>query len=64
MRWIPSTPIFLTKFLPLQKKIYMAKSNTSGSSRKISFGKRGTGKYKKSYGPKDQKPKKYRGQGR
>jgi hypothetical protein len=42
----------------------MAKSNTSGTSRKISFGKRGTGKYKKSYGPKEQKPKKYRGQGR
>jgi hypothetical protein len=35
-----------------------------GSTRKISFGKRGVGKYKKSYGPKAQKPKRYKGQGR
>ncbi len=42
----------------------MAKTSKSDTSRKISFGKRGTGKYKKSYGPKEQKPKKYRGQGR
>lgn len=42
----------------------MAKASSLGSSRKISFGKKGTGKPKKSYGPKDQKPKKYRGQGR
>jgi hypothetical protein len=31
---------------------------------KITFGKRKGGKYSKSVGPKDQKPKKYRGQGR
>jgi hypothetical protein len=42
----------------------MAKSSKGGSSNKISFGKRGIGKYKKSYGPKAQKPKRYRGQGR
>lgn len=33
------------------------------SNNKISFGKRKSGKYKKSYGPKEQKPKRYRGQG-
>ena len=42
----------------------MAKSKSAGSSQKTSFGKRGVGKAKKSFGPKDQKPKKYRGQGR
>jgi hypothetical protein len=57
-------PYFSNKIFTFAKKITMAKSNTSGSSRKISFGKKGTGKHKKSYGPKDQKPKKYRGQGR
>jgi hypothetical protein len=41
----------------------MAKSK-SGSNNKISFGKRKTGKAKKSYGPTEQKPKRYRGQGR
>jgi len=37
-----------------------------GTSNKISFGKRKTGKHngKKSYGPKSQKPKRYLGQGR
>lgn len=43
----------------------MAKSKSSGSSHKVCFGKRRsqpTGK--KSYGPKSQRPKKYRGQGR
>lgn len=42
----------------------MAKSKGSASSNKISFGKRGVGKAKKSYGPKEQKPKRYKGQGR
>ena len=32
--------------------------------KKVSFGKKVTGKARKSYGPKDQKPKRYRGQGR
>lgn len=43
----------------------MAKSKSSSSnSQKVSFGKKGKGKARKSYGPKDQKPKRYRGQGR
>lgn len=41
----------------------MAKAKST-SSAKITFGKRKRGKYKKSYGPKAQKPKKYQGQGR
>jgi hypothetical protein len=56
-------PYFSNKIFNFAKKT-MAKSNTSGGTRKISFGKKSTGKPKKSYGPKDQKPKKYRGQGR
>jgi hypothetical protein len=43
----------------------MAKGKSSGGSYKVSFGKKKsqpTGK--KSYGPKSQKPKSYRGQGR
>ena len=35
-----------------------------GSATKLSFGKKGTGKAKKGYGPKEQKPKRYKGQGR
>jgi len=42
----------------------MAKSKSSGESRKISFGKRKGGKAKKTKGPKDKKVSKYRGQGR
>jgi hypothetical protein len=42
----------------------MAKAKSSEISKKISFGKKSTGKHKKSFGPKEQKPKKYRGQGR
>jgi len=42
----------------------MAKSKSSGESRKISFGKRKGGKAKKSSGPKDKAVSKYRGQGR
>jgi len=43
----------------------MAKGK-SQSNNKISFGKkrRGPGSAKKAYGPKEQKPKKYVGQGR
>ena len=37
---------------------------TTTVSIKISFGKKRKGKYKKSYGPKSEKPKKYRGQGK
>ena len=42
----------------------MAKVKASNSNNKVSFGKKGVGKAKKSFGPKDQKPKRYRGQGR
>lgn len=43
----------------------MAKKDTKSSSIKVTFGKKtNKGKAKKSYGPKAQKPKKYRGQGR
>jgi len=43
----------------------MAKLKTSSAtSIKVSFGKKKKGKAKKSYGPKQQKPKAYRGQGR
>jgi hypothetical protein len=43
----------------------MAKAKGGASnSQKVSFGKKGNGKLKKSYGPKEQKPKQYRGQGR
>lgn len=41
----------------------MAKKQTS-SGAKLSFGKKTVGKLKKSYGPKEERPKKYRGQGR
>ena len=34
------------------------------NSKKIVFGQKVTGRHKKSYGPKEQKPKKYNSQGR
>jgi hypothetical protein len=40
------------------------KKSSSAPSVKISFGKRREGKHQKSHGPKDSKPKKYRGQGK
>jgi hypothetical protein len=40
----------------------MAKSSTGGS--KETFGKKKEGKSKRKYGPKEQRPKAYRGQGR
>jgi hypothetical protein len=43
----------------------MAKNNKSSApSVKISFGQRRKGKAQKTYGPKDSRPKKYRGQGK
>jgi hypothetical protein len=43
----------------------MAKAKgASSNSVKVVFGKKKKGKFKKKYGPKDQKPKKYVGQGR
>ena len=41
-----------------------AKGKGGASSMKITFGKRKSGRSQKSWGPKVQKPKKYRGQGR
>lgn len=37
---------------------------SSASGLKLSFGQKKSGKAKKKYGPKEQKPKKYVGQGR
>lgn len=42
----------------------MAKAKGSSSATKVSFGKKSRGKARKSFGPKDQKPKRYKGQGR
>jgi len=42
----------------------MAKSKSSGESRKISFGVRRKGKAQKRKGPKDKPVSKYRGQGK
>ena len=43
----------------------MAKGkSTSSSSIKVNFGKKTIGKLKKKFGPKEERPKKYRGQGR
>jgi hypothetical protein len=41
----------------------MKKASSSASS-KVTFGKKVKGKLKKKYGPKAERPKKYRGQGR
>ena len=41
----------------------MAKQSSSVSN-KINFGKKRIGKLKKKFGPKEKKPKKYKGQGR
>jgi hypothetical protein len=41
-----------------------SKTKSSSFSTKVSFGKKRVGKLKKKYGPKEQKPKAYRGQGR
>ena len=42
----------------------MAKSVGNVKSNKLTFGKKTVGKIKKKYGPKEQRPKKYKGQGR
>jgi hypothetical protein len=42
----------------------MATKKSTASGTKLVFGKKKKGKLKKSYGPKAQKPKRYRGQGR
>jgi hypothetical protein len=40
------------------------KGSTSSNSTKVTFGKKTVGKLKKKFGPREEKPKKYRGQGR
>jgi len=40
------------------------KISTSSGSNKVTFGKKTTGKLKKKFGPKEERPKKYRGQGK
>jgi hypothetical protein len=40
------------------------KGSSTTSSNKVTFGKKTVGKLKKKFGPKTEKPKKYRGQGR
>ena len=40
------------------------KKGKAESVAKVSFGQRRRGKAQKSYGPKDSKPKKYKGQGK
>jgi hypothetical protein len=42
----------------------MAKSKSTGESRKINFGKRRKGSAQKRKGPKDKATSKYRGQGK
>jgi hypothetical protein len=46
------------------KKLMAKAKGASSNSVKVTFGKKTKGKFKKKYGPKDQKPKRYRGQGR
>jgi hypothetical protein len=49
----------------LKRKTMAKKEGKASGSLKITFGKKsGKGKIKKKYGPKEQKPKAYRGQGR
>jgi hypothetical protein len=40
------------------------KVSTLNASNKVTFGKKTVGKLKKKFGPKEEKPKKYRGQGK
>lgn len=42
----------------------MAKATSASNAQTVSFGKKTTGKAKKGFGAKEQKPKKYKGQGR
>jgi hypothetical protein len=41
-----------------------SKTKTNANVGKVSFGSKRTGKAKKKFGPKAEKPKKYRGQGK
>jgi len=63
-RGIRYSPFFIVVYLSSKDK-KMAKVKSAGNSIKISFGKRKSKPNgQKSWGPKDQKPKKYIGQGR
>jgi len=42
----------------------MSQKKSASSNVKTTFGKRREGKHQKSYGPKDSKPKQYKGQGK
>lgn len=42
----------------------MAKKGPTVNSNKLTFGKKKVGQLKSKFGPKEQKPKKYRGQGK
>lgn len=42
----------------------MAKQQSKSTSEKVVFGSKKAGKAKKHYGPKEERPKKYKGQGR
>lgn len=42
----------------------MAKKEKTSVKSKVTFGRRKTGKAKKRYSPKEETPKRYRGQGR
>jgi hypothetical protein len=42
----------------------MAKKLSSSEPNKVTFGKKTKGKLKKKYGPKEERPKNYKGQGR
>jgi len=57
-------PLFLFSYIYLKNLKTMAKPSKLGTSQKVSFGTKKTGVFKKKYGPKCEKPKKYRGQGR
>ena len=42
----------------------MAKGKSSNGAPKVNFGKKRVGKLKRKFGTKEERPKKYRGQGR
>lgn len=47
-----------------EKLVQMAKAKGSGNSKKINLNTKKKGKAKKKYGPKEQRPKPYVGQGK
>jgi hypothetical protein len=57
---------FILTNIYLKNKRMAKQQNKGSNSVKVTFGKKksGKGRIKKKYGPKAEKPKKYRGQGR